>query len=157
MSIKTPRRSVENSKSRHGGARPGAGRKRGSKWPRTIAKEQQRERFRALVAEHFDPIVQAHIENALGIKYLVVRDKATGKFLRVGELRAKVLKPNEEAIEVWEKDPSAQAFSTILAYTLDKPAEQEIRVNVTGEAELVARLEQGRRRVAEARAQRGGQ
>ena len=35
----------------------------------------------------------------------------------------------EEIIEVWEKDPSVQAFTDLMNRTLDKPAEQ---VKVTG-------------------------
>lgn len=140
---------IERLKKPKGGARPGAGRKKGGKNASTITKEQQRERFRALVAEHFDPIVHAHIANAKGLKYLVVRDKVTGKFLRVGELRARGLKPNEELVEIWEKEPSAQAFSTILAYTLDKPAEQLLEVHVVTDAELEARLKAARQRLGD--------
>jgi hypothetical protein len=36
---------------------------------------------------------------------------------------------DEEIIEVWEKDPSVQAYTDLLNRALDKPAEQ---VQVTG-------------------------
>jgi hypothetical protein len=151
VNTKPSRRSVENSKSRHGGARPGAGRKRGSKWPRTIAKEQAREALRALVMEHFRPLVEGQIANAMGLRYLVVRDKVTGKFLRVGEAGSRGLKPNEEVIEVWEKEPSVPAFTDLMNRTLDKPMEQPFEVKVEEQHTLEVRLIAGRLRVAEAR------
>ncbi len=76
----------------------------------------------------------AHAE---GLKYLVTRDKKTGKFIRVTEAMAKArLGANEETIEVWEKDPSVQAFTDLMNRALDKPAEQEQALAVTGTLKL---------------------
>ncbi len=61
--------------------------------------------------------------------------------------RAKLGK-GEEIIEVWEKDPSIHAFTDLMNRALDKPKEQVLEVNVKGD--IVARLIEGRRRVAEA-------
>lgn len=72
----------------------------------------------------------AQIAQAKGIKYLVVRDKRTGKFLRVPQSGAQQLDANEEIVEVWEKDPSTQAYADLLNRALDKPAEQ---MKVTGD------------------------
>jgi hypothetical protein len=137
---------LKNLKKPRGGARPNSGRKVGSKLAKTISKEQAREAMRALVMQHFAPLVEAQVANAKGIHYLVVRDKATGKFLRVGELRAKGLKPNEETVEIWEKDPSVQAFTDLMNRTLDKPAEQVLEVHVVTDAEIEARLVGARKR-----------
>jgi hypothetical protein len=94
-------------KSSHGGRRPGAGRKRGTRWPSTIAKEQARELVRQAITQELQPLLEAQIANAKGIRYLVVRDKRTGKFLRVTKAMARArLGRDEEVIEVWEKDPS---------------------------------------------------
>jgi hypothetical protein len=42
----------------------------------------------------------------------VVRDKKTGKVVRVTEMMAKAkLGQDEEIIEVWKKDPNVQAFT----------------------------------------------
>lgn len=109
-----------------GGKREGAGRKKG---PQTLDKIAARELARALVTAELGPLIEAQIANAKGIAYLVVRDKKTGKFLRVGKGRAEKLKPDEEIIEIWEKDPSVQAFTDLLNRALDKPAEQ---VKLTG-------------------------
>lgn len=110
-----------------GGKRPGSGAKKGSRQKPTLQKEAMREAVRQIVFQHMDKLMAAQIANAAGLCYLVTRDKKTGKFLRVGE--AKASNPDEETIEVWEKDPSVQAFTDLLNRALDKPAEQ---VKVTG-------------------------
>ncbi|HEX6038904.1 hypothetical protein [Longimicrobium sp.] len=134
-----------------GGRRPGAGRKPGNNG---AEKEELRRLLRERVAVQWGPMIDAQIENAKGIKYLVVREKKTGKFVRVTEAMARAkakLGDGEEEIEVWEKDPSVQAFTDLANRTIDRPAEQPLDVNVTGEVNLVARLVAGRKRVAEAK------
>lgn len=112
-----------------GGKRPNSGPAKGAKYKPTLEKEAMREAVRQIVFAHMNDLMAAQISNAKGIKYLVVREKKTGKFLRVGEGRAGKLAPGEEIIEVWEKDPSVQAFTDLLNRALDKPAEQ---MKVTG-------------------------
>lgn len=131
-----------------GGKRQGAGRKKG---PQTLEKEAMREMVRERVATKLLPLVDAQISNALGIHYLVVRDKASGKFLRVGKGRAEKLNPDEEQIEIWEKDPAVQAFTDLLNRTIDKPKEQPQEVTVTGEVTIVDRLQAARNRLAQRR------
>lgn len=111
------------------------GKPKGFKAPKTLAKEAARELARALITQQLQPLIHAQIANAAGLKYLVTRDKRTGKFIRVTEAMAKKrgesdpLAEHEEIIEVWEKDPSVQAFTDLLNRALDKPAEQ---VKLTG-------------------------
>lgn len=110
----------------HGGTRPGAGKPKGHKAHTTLAKEAARELTRQLVTDALKPMIAAQISNAKGIKYLVVREKKSGKFVRVTEAMAKAKSANaknEEIIEVWEKDPSVQAFTDLLNRAIDKPAE----------------------------------
>jgi hypothetical protein len=119
-----------------GGARPGAGRPKGSIEPKRIEKEEARARLRALVMASMDPLVQAQIANAQGIKYLVAREKKSGKFRRLTEAQALLQVGGEEAndleiIEVWEKDPSVQAFTDLMNRTIDKPVEQ-VQADVSG-------------------------
>ncbi len=114
----------------------------------TLNAESRRVLYEKVTAE-LGPLVEAQIENALGIKYLVVREKKGGKFLRVTESMAQAkLGKGEEIIEVWEKDPSIHAFADLMNRALDKPKEQVLEVNVKGD--IVARLIEGRRRVASA-------
>lgn len=116
-----------------GGKRPGAGRPKGSKDKGTLEKEALRELLRARVAEQMGPLVDSQIANAMGLKYLVVRDKKSGKFLRVTEGMAKAkLSTGEEVIEVWEKDPSVYAFTDLMNRTIDKPKEQPLEADVRG-------------------------
>src|SRR5688500_7761200 len=103
-----------------GGARPGAGKPKGYKHQGTLEKEEARKRLRERVFSELDPLIDAQIANAKGIHYLVVRDKQSGKFLRVAKARADQLKANEEIIEIWEKDPSIHAFEELVSQAIGK-------------------------------------
>ena len=135
-----------------GGRRPGSGRPKGSKSEATLTKELAREHVRQRVIAELDSLIDAQIAQAKGLSYLVVRDKKTGKFLRVSEGIAKEkakLEDNEEIIEVWEKDPSIAAFSDLMNRALDKPKEQEQAVHLAGDWDrLAARLASARKRIA---------
>lgn len=135
-----------------GGKRPNSGPEKGTKYAPTLAKEAAREALRQIVLEEMREMTQAQIAQAKGIKYLVTRDKKTGKFIRVTEAMAKVkseLAENEEIIEVWEKDPSTPAFTDLMNRALDKPKEQEQQITITGVLELVpAKLHAARKRLA---------
>ena len=110
-----------------GGARPGAGKPKGYKHQSTLDKEAARKYLRERVVSELDPLLDAQIANAKGLHYLVVRDKASGKFLRVAAGHAEKLKPTEEVIEIWEKDPSINAFDALVSQALGK-APQHIEV-----------------------------
>lgn len=110
-----------------GGKRKGAGRPKGSKSPATFEKEALRQALRLEVQANVKPMVAAQIANAIGIKYLVARERKGGKFVRLSEAKVKEIldgkESEHEVIEVWEKDPSIQAFTDLLNRTIDKPAE----------------------------------
>lgn len=118
-----------------GGKRPGAGRKKGYKEKQTLDKEAAREFLRERVKARLGPMVDAQIDTACGIKYLVAREKKSGKFKRMTEADA-ILKLGQESetevIEIWEKDPSTPAFTDLLNRTLDRPVEQ-VQADVTGD------------------------
>lgn len=124
-----------------GGKRPGAGNKKGNRHAATISKEQAREALRTVILEQYREMTEAQIAHAKGLKYLVARNKKTGKFAKLTEdmLTAIVegADTEHEAIEVWSKDPSVQAFTDLMNRALDKPAEQEQAVAVTGTLEIV--------------------
>lgn len=120
-------------KSPHGGKRAGAGKPKGHLAAQTLDKLAARDLVRQRVTAALGPLLDAQIANAVGLKYLITRDKRTGKFIRVTEAMARVKSgTDEEIIEVWEKDPSVQAFTDLLNRALDKPAEQEQAVAVQG-------------------------
>ena len=122
-----------------GGKRQGSGRPKGAQ---TLEKEALRELVRARVAEKLLPLTDAQISNAMGISFLVVREKASGKFLRVGKGRAEKLDPETEIVEIWEKDPSIQAYTDLVNRAIDKPKEQEQEIKLSGEVNIVSILRQ---------------
>jgi hypothetical protein len=108
-----------------GGAREGAGRKKGSLNASTITKEQAREALRQIVLREMDALVGSQISHAKGLSYLVGRDKA-GKFKKLTSDEAdKALSGESDytMVEVWEKDPSVQAFTDLMNRAIDKPIE----------------------------------
>lgn len=111
----------------------------GHKTKSTLSKEAARAVLRAMVTAEMRPMVDAQISNAKGLRYLVVREKASGKFVRVAAARAKV-NSGEEIIEVWEKDPCVQAFTDLMNRTIDKPAET-LNADVDHKVEIEFRWE----------------
>lgn len=129
-----------------GGKRPGAGAPKGNQNGMCVDKAKYRQAARDVIGPHMVDVLTAHIANAKGIKYLVVREKATGKFLRVGEIAAAA---SEEVIEVWEKDPSIEAAKVLLDRLLDKPSEHiELTGQDGGPLELVTRIASARKRLS---------
>lgn len=115
-------------KTQHGGKRAGAGKPKGVKWPSTLAKEAARELTRQKITAALEPMLEAQVAHAIGLKYLVARHKKTGKFAKLTEDLTTAIASGEnteyESIEVWAKDPSVQAFSDLLNRAIDKPSEQ---------------------------------
>lgn len=123
----------------HGGRRQGAGKPKGYKHAKTLEKEEARALLRKMVFEQMTPLVQAQIDNAKGLKYLIVRNKATGKFEKVTETMAKLKvgqDSDREVVEVWEKDPSVHAFTDLMNRAIDKPIEPMVDVNLSGKLEI---------------------
>lgn len=123
----------------NGGRRPGAGRKKGCKLASTISKEAARELTRQIISRHLEELISAQLDNAKGLHHLMMRDPKTGKFERVAkdtndprvaEAQIDAAIASGNAVWMYTKDPSVQAFSDLLNRALDKPAEQ---VKVTGE------------------------
>jgi hypothetical protein len=140
-----------------GGARPNSGPKKGTKYAPTISKEQARDALRQIVLAEMQALTAAQIAHAKGLKYLVTRNAKTGKFERVSKERMEqLLEAGDDAletIEVWDKDPSVQAFTDLMNRALDKPKEQEQEIKLTGEADMIAALTLGRQRVAQRKRQ----
>lgn len=133
-----------------GGKRPGAGRPKGSKSKATIGKEQAREYLRQRVIEEMGPMLDAQIKHARGIRYMMVRNKKGGKWTRLTEeMATRGYDAQTEVVEVFEKDPSIQAFTDLMNRALDKPVESlEANVRMPGVDGLVERLLAARKRVA---------
>lgn len=110
---------------------PGSGAKQGQKYARTIDKELQRERIRQKVSDALEPLLQAQIEHALGVKYLVLRNP-DGTYTRATneeQLNAAIA-AGAEQITIYTQAPSTAAFTDLMNRAFDKPAEQ---LRVTGD------------------------
>lgn len=142
-------------KKQNGGTRPGAGRPKGAKNIATLSKEMAREALRQIVLAEMSDLVKSQIAAAKGIKYLVARNRSSGKFVRVTERAMKAMLAGKqdaelELIEVWQKDPSTQAFTDLMNRAVDKPREQEQEIRLTGELTVVAeRLAAARKRLSQ--------
>lgn len=136
----------------HGGARKGAGKKKGTKWPSTLAKEAAREILRDMVKAALTPMTEAQIANATGVKHLMLRDPKTGKFERVKDEAGidAALKSEGEAVWIYTKDPNVQSFQDLMDRTLDKPS-QPVAVEHSGAVDVVQRLDEARKRLNQAR------
>jgi len=110
----------------HGGARPGAGKPRGRKWASTITKEAAREVLRTQVIQQLEPLVQAQIDNAMGIRHTFLRDEQ-GRFVQLTDPKQIeiALNSGDEGKYYWTytKDPSIQAFTDLMNRALGKPVE----------------------------------
>lgn len=118
-----------------GGKRPGSGRKPGTNG---VEKEEARALLRRIVIANMTPLVESQVANAKGIKYLVVRDTKSGRFLRRIEDPAhfdQALSSEQEYLEVWAKDPSVQAFTDLMNRTIDKPTEH-VEADVQGDLRI---------------------
>ena len=126
------------------------GPKKGVKYAKTLAKEEARALLRELVLRDLEPLVDAQKANAKGLKYLVARNKKTGKFEKLTASDAR-LDPNfesdSEVIEVWESQPSVQAFTDLMNRALDKPIEQ-VQMEHSGSVDFVQRLAAARKRAS---------
>src|SRR5215470_5097429 len=108
-----------------GSKRPNAGRKVGFKFPATLQKIHARELARQKITENLERLLNAQIDNAVGIRHLMMRDPKTGQFERVtGDAKQidKALK-TKTAFWIYTKDPNVQAFTDLMNRCIDKPSE----------------------------------
>lgn len=117
-----------------GGARPNTGPKPGSQHKATISANEQkalaREVIRAHITAHIPEIVRAQTENALGINYLVIRDKNGSYVEATNEAQVKAaLAAGGDAFRVYTRQPHQASAAMLLAYAADKPVEP---VELTG-------------------------
>ena len=111
--------------------------------------------MRERVLPKLEPLVDAQIDAAIGVRHFFLRDPKTGRFQRVTDPDRidEALNADVEGsyYYVYTKDPSIQAFTDLMNRVIDKPTEQ-VDVAVThGDEEIVAALKAARLRVARMR------
>ena len=121
-----------------GGRREGAGRPRGRKELKTLAKEEAREFLRQMVTAELEPMARAQIDNAKGLKHLMMRDPKTGQFERVTGSAAQIDKAlkSKNAFWIYTKDPNVQAFTDLMNRCIDRPSEH---VEIAGAGSITIR------------------
>ncbi len=92
-------------KNKSGGARPGAGRPKGSKSDKTLQQEAAQKIVREIVFEYLRPLVEARLESALGIYVEKVIVTKTGKI----------------KVRVYKEQPNGQAIEDLLNRALGRP------------------------------------
>jgi len=108
----------------NGGARPGAGRPKGSESEETKQKRLHRQRIRELVAEQIDPITLAQIANAQGVSYMVLR-QPDGTFARATDVKQidAACAAGAASFRIFTQQPHQASAAMLLAYVADKPVE----------------------------------
>lgn len=135
----------------HGGRRPGSGRKKGSKDPHTLAKQEAREALRVLLTKEMVPVAEALVSRCKGVRYFVTRDKKTGKYILVTNPEQVVAALNgddENAGEFYTDKPDTAAIKEYLDRIVDKAKEQEQEIKISGTLNIESRLKTGRDRLA---------
>ena len=107
-----------------GGKRQGAGRKKGSKDPQTLAKGEARELTRQHITQRLIPLLDAAIDHAIGIRHFFKRNPETGQWERLTDPdQITEALNNNEGFWIYTKDPSVQAFTDLMNRAIDKPSE----------------------------------
>lgn len=129
------------------------GPKKGTKFAKTLAKEELRAILREEVAKSWRPMIRAQVDNCTGISHFMLRDPESGQFKRLtdpDQIAAALNAPNAaegSTYYIYAKDPSIQAFTDLANRTIDKPTET-MDVHVTGDEARLQRLQEGRKRAA---------
>lgn len=128
---------LETVKGKHGGARPGSGKPKGSKWPTTILKDSAKAELQEMILSQLKPIVRAGIKAATGVDHMMLRDEETGLFKKLTteeEIAAALNAPNaKEGSTYWIHTlaPNIPALVTLLDRAIGKPVE-EVQAEVKG-------------------------
>jgi hypothetical protein len=105
------------------------GPEKGTKYRKTLEKEQMRQRFRARVSARLDPLIDAELDAALGVTHLLAQGP-DGKWLQVTDPAIMVAVLNGDGFyKITAQNPNVYALKDIFDRTMDKPTES---VEVSG-------------------------
>jgi len=82
---------------------------------KTLQKEAAREFVRQYFTEHLEPLLAAQIDNAVGIKHLMVLDPKTGKFERITDVEQidEALKSDTAILDLHERSERASVHGIV--------------------------------------------
>ena len=119
---------------------------KGYKLPTTLRKEEARAKLQEIVLSRLEPIVEAGVDAAMGIRHFMLRDPETGQFKRLTdptEIDAALAHPGAtEGSSYWiyTRDPDTNARKDILDRAIGKPTE-EMKVEHSGTMGIVQELQ----------------
>jgi hypothetical protein len=124
---------------------PGSGMKLGQKTQKTRDRETLRLIQLAMVSDRFEPMNDAHLEAAIGIRHLMFRDPKTGKFLRAEDekqmdLALKLKDEGGESFWIYTKDPDVGSFNSLMHQVLGRPREHveaDVRIDAGPRLEIL--------------------
>lgn len=92
---------------------------------------------RQYITARLEPILEAQLDNAVGIKYLMARDRKGGRWKRLESLPkpGQQVGTDDEIVEVYAKDPSVHAAVELLMRALGK-ARDTVDLNARGDLVL---------------------
>lgn len=138
-----PTQTLEPKVPKRKGPPPGTrigGKPKGYIFPKTLEKQEGKERLRQMVLASLDPIVRGLIGKATGINHMMLRDETTGQWIRLTEpeqIEAALNSPGaEQGKTFWihTKDPDVAAATDILNRAIGKPVEE---VQVDADVKMV--------------------
>jgi len=116
----------------------------------TIKKQEIRAMILARFAKRIDELVEAQMDHAMGVNYMVLREP-DGSFTRatnVAQIDA-ACAAGASAFKIFTQAPNPQAFVAIADRAIDRPTEHhEVTGADGGPVEMVARLAAARKRLA---------
>lgn len=113
-----------------GGARPNSGPKKGSKFRRTLEKAAAKEMLRKLLTAKLEPVADALVSRAVGVRYFVTRNKKTGKYELVTnpeQVVAALNSEDDQTGEFYTDKPDTAAIRELFDRTLDR-APQPVKI-----------------------------
>lgn len=119
---------------------PGAGMKKGYKYPATLERERVAAAIQAHILSQAELMVGAQIEHAKGEAYMVLR-RPDGTFAVATEEKQvqAAVAIGGEAFAVHTRAPNTSAFMALMDRALGKPTEHT-ELNVTGSLDIVQTL-----------------
>ena len=123
------------------------GRQKGSLNKATLDLMRERETLRQQILESRGPMTAAQIAHAQGVSYMVLR-MPDGTFARATEEKQidAACAVGASAFKIFTQAPNPQAYSTLMAYAVDRPKEQPQDLNVKGTIDVIEVLKQRHQR-----------
>jgi len=117
-------------KGKQGGARPGAGRPKGSLGDATKEKLEARAFMRQKVRDALEPMLDAQIRHAQGVSYMRLRNP-DGSFARATDEKQidAAIAAGATWFQIFTENPHTPAFVALSDRAFDKPSEH---VEITG-------------------------